>query len=249
MFSTEIVESDAFLEMPISTQALYFHLGMNADDDGFVSPKRVMRVIGAADDDLKMLKAKRFILPFETGVVVIKHWLIHNLIRADMYKETLHKNEKNILGLNESGAYTELRDGVSPLRQIEPPEWLKRRRGELCTANGTHAARRLGKVRIGKDSITTNIKQVEVKKSFDDFWLMYPRKVEKKKAKEKWDRLNWEVQEKILKDIPSRLEDEQWKRGYIPHPTTYLNGERWNDEIVKEKPLLHAPQRQVDNFM
>ena len=84
MFSPDITSSDAFLDMPASTQVLYFHLGMRADDDGFVTPKMVMRLLGSAEDDLKVLIAKRFILPFESGVVVIKHWLIHNLIRADL---------------------------------------------------------------------------------------------------------------------------------------------------------------------
>jgi len=152
MFNPEIVESDAFLEMPISTQALYFHLGMYADDDGFVSPKKIMRIINSGDDDLKVLKTKRFVLPFESGVVVIKHWLIHNLIRADMYKETLYKIEKAKLGLNDNGAYTELREGVGELRKIEAPKWLKERRKEdLCTVNVPQTVPRLGKDSIGKD--------------------------------------------------------------------------------------------------
>lgn len=151
MISQDIVESDAFLEMPISTQALYFHLNMNADDDGFVSPRRVMRMVGASDDDLKVLITKRFVLRFESGVVVVKHWLIHNLIRSDLYKETTYVQEKALLGLNEYGAYTEMRDGVSPLKQIEAPEWLKKRRGELRTANVPLSARRIGKDRIGKE--------------------------------------------------------------------------------------------------
>src|SRR3990167_1792929 len=109
MFSPDIVGSDAFFEMPTSSQALYFHLGMYADDDGFVNPKKIMRMMSAGDDDLKVLITKRFVLPFESGVIVIKHWLIHNLIRSDLYKETSYKKEKALLGLNDNGAYTELR--------------------------------------------------------------------------------------------------------------------------------------------
>lgn len=90
MFSPDIVDSDAFLDMPTSSQLLYFHLGMRADDDGFVNPKKIMRMVGANGDDLKVLLTKRFLLPFESGVVVIKHWLIHNLIRKDRYKETMY---------------------------------------------------------------------------------------------------------------------------------------------------------------
>ena len=97
MFSPDIVDSDAFLDMPTSSQLLYFHLGMRADDDGFVNPNKIMRMVGANSDDLKVLLTKRFLLLFEGGVVVIKHWLIHNLIRADVYKENLYKKEKQTL--------------------------------------------------------------------------------------------------------------------------------------------------------
>ncbi len=108
LFSPDIVGSDAFLEMPISSQALYFHLGMYADDDGFVNPKKIMRMIGVGEDDLKVLVGKRFVLPFETGVVVIKHWLIHNTIRMDRYKPTRYVEEKARLQIKENKAYTEL---------------------------------------------------------------------------------------------------------------------------------------------
>lgn len=110
MFSLTIVDTDAFLEMPMSTQLLYFHLSMRADDEGFVSsPKRISRLVGCSEDDLKVLTAKRFILSFDSGVVVIKHWLIHNTIRMDRFKETTYKKEKEMLTLNEFNAYTEVR--------------------------------------------------------------------------------------------------------------------------------------------
>lgn len=86
MFAKSIIDSDSFLDMPLSTQALYFHLAMRADDDGFVNnPKRIQRMIGSSDDELKVLIAKQYILPFESGVVVIKHWRIHNYIQKDRY--------------------------------------------------------------------------------------------------------------------------------------------------------------------
>jgi hypothetical protein len=108
MFTMKIVDSDAFLEMPMSTQALYFHLNMRADDDGFVNnPKRIQRMVGASDDDLKMLLARRFILGFENGIVVIKHWRMHNLLRKDRYNPTQYIEEKSMLAVKEDGAYTE----------------------------------------------------------------------------------------------------------------------------------------------
>ena len=94
MFSTDIVNSDPFLEMPASSQALYFHLGMHCDDDGFVYPNKVIRLIGANQDDFKILLAKKFLINFESGVVVVKHWRVNNYIRADRYRNTTHREEK-----------------------------------------------------------------------------------------------------------------------------------------------------------
>lgn len=108
MFAKTIIDSDAFLDMPLSAQALYFHLSMRADDEGFVNnPKKIQRMVGASDDDCKLLIVKRFILTFESGVIVIKHWKIHNYIRNDRFKETVYVKEKSMLTLNENNAYTE----------------------------------------------------------------------------------------------------------------------------------------------
>lgn len=107
MFAKTIIDSDMFLEMPLSTQALYFHLSMRADDDGFInSPKRIQRLIGCSDDDLKLLILKKFILVFDNGVIVIKHWKIHNYIQKDRYKETMYKEQKEQLYLDENNSYT-----------------------------------------------------------------------------------------------------------------------------------------------
>lgn len=98
MFSKVVIDSDTFLDMPLSAQALYFHLSMRADDDGFVSsPKRIQTYVGASTDDLKILLAKHFLIPFESGVVVIKHWKVHNYIQKDRYKETYYQAEKALL--------------------------------------------------------------------------------------------------------------------------------------------------------
>ena len=108
MFTDKVVESDAFTDMPLSAQALYFHFNMEADDDGFVNnPKRICRSLGASEDDLKLLIAKRFLLSFDSGIIAVKHWRMHNLLRKDRYTETLYKDEKNMLILKENGAYTE----------------------------------------------------------------------------------------------------------------------------------------------
>ena len=107
MFAKTIVDSDAFLDMPLSSQALYFHLAMRADDEGFInSPKKIQRITGASDDDMKVLIAKKFVIAFESGVVVIKHWKIHNYIRGDRLVETKYKEERALLEVKENGAYT-----------------------------------------------------------------------------------------------------------------------------------------------
>ncbi|MFS7400713.1 DnaD domain-containing protein [Carnobacterium maltaromaticum] len=112
MFSKTITNSDLFLDMPKSTQALYFHLNMSADDDGFVgSSKMIMRMIGASDDDMRLLLAKKFIFEFDSGVVVVKDWRIHNQIRKDRHKPTIYTDEFKQLSMIESGSYERLSVG------------------------------------------------------------------------------------------------------------------------------------------
>lgn len=107
MFAKTIIDSDAFLDMPTTSQLLYFHLSMRADDDGFINkPKSIMRMVGASDDDLKILFMKKFVIPFESGIVVIKHWRINNYIRQDMYHKTPYQDEFEQLMFDENGAYT-----------------------------------------------------------------------------------------------------------------------------------------------
>ena len=135
MFAKTIIDSDAFLDMPLSTQSLYFHLSMRADDDGFINnPKKIQRMIGATEDDLKLLIAKSFIIPFESGIVVIKHWKIHNYIQTDRYKPTVYREEKAILKVKTNKAYTLDTECIQDVSKTETQV-------------------RLGKVSLGKDSI------------------------------------------------------------------------------------------------
>ena len=108
MFAKTIIDSDAFLDMPLSAQALYFHFSMRADDDGFVNnSKKIQRMVGASDEDCNLLINNRFIITFESGIIVIKHWKIHNYIRNDRYKPTLYQEEKSLLAENENKEYIE----------------------------------------------------------------------------------------------------------------------------------------------
>ena len=113
MFSKAIVDSDAFLDMSAMAQLLYFHLGLRADDDGFINnAKSIMRMIGGSEDDLKMLVDKKFILSFPDGVVCLKHWKIHNNIRKDTYTETKYKEDLMLLELDENNSYRFRDDSV-----------------------------------------------------------------------------------------------------------------------------------------
>ena len=107
MFSMKICDSDAFLDMPLSSQCLYFHLNMRADDDGFVgNPRRIQKLVGTSEDDLRLLIIKRFLLVFESGVIVIKHWKMHNTIQRDRYKETAYQDEFEQLTTKKNKSYT-----------------------------------------------------------------------------------------------------------------------------------------------
>ncbi|WP_432316907.1 hypothetical protein, partial [Collinsella aerofaciens] len=107
MFAKTIVESDAFLDMPLSSQSLYFHLGMVADDWGFVNnPKSIRRSVGASEDDLRLLVSKRFVIAFDSGVVAVKHWWVNNSVRADRRQPTKYQDELAMLYVDENRSYT-----------------------------------------------------------------------------------------------------------------------------------------------
>lgn len=226
MFAKTIIDSDAFLDMPMSARLLYYDLGMRADDDGFInSPKKIMRMIGASNDDVNILIARKFVIPFDSGVVVIKHWRINNYLRNDRYTETKYLEEKSNLEVDKNGSYTAKNNTGIPVG--------------IPTVS-------TGKVRLGKDSIGkyintiscngNSIIEVLSKKEmwFESFWEIYPKHQDKKKAKQKFLRLC--TDEKKYQEIMDGLRNvlPMWAKKdnkYIPMPTTWLNGERWNDEV------------------
>jgi len=212
MLSNKIVDTDAFLDMGTGSQLLYFHLVMRADDDGFVSnPKKIMRMIGSQEDDYKVLIAKRFILIFESGVCVIKHWLIHNLIRKDRYIETQWVKEKKLLSIKK------------PTNKYS----LDKSNTGNVIPFGNHSATqvKLSKVKLSKDRENTLKKQLEkyinkyspnMLKDFELYWTET-----NSKGKEKWQlQKTW--------DINLRL--QRWK----------IQEEKYNHKnnqsFVKEEP-------------
>lgn len=215
MFAKTIVDSDAFLEMPLSTQALYFHLGMRADDDGFVnSPKKIMRTVSCSDDDLKLLIAKRFIIPFESGVVVIKHWRIHNYIRSDRYKPTSYTEEKALLKLKENNAYTLIEPlGIpSDIPMVDA-----------------------GKDRLGEVSSKDRVNICAIRDEFETLWKLYPKKQGKDKAYGYYEkaRKSGTTYEEVKQGIEAYVEylkAEQTDAQFIKMGSTFFSQKAWLDD-------------------
>ena len=160
MMAKSIIKSDQFLEMPMSSQLLYFHLLSDADDDGFINaPKSIMRVIGAKEDDMRVLQAKGYTIPFDSGVIVIKHWRIHNSLRKDRYNPNPQlENERKQLVVNDKKEY-ELIQAWQPNGNQLATTWQPngnqlattwQPNGNQLATNGYHS---IGKDSIGKDSI------------------------------------------------------------------------------------------------
>lgn len=194
MLSKKIIDSDAFLEMPLSAQALYMHLNQRADDDGFLNnPKRIQRMIGASDDDLKLLLVKRFILGFESGVIVIKHWRMNNLLRKDRYNPTQYQDEFNALQIKENGAYTEVGNQLTTTWQL----------------NGNQMAPQYS---IGKDSIDKD--SVVVEADTDKKWLS------NRLTNEQWDKLSNQYHDvaSLIDYVDNLIDDES----DIKNPFKYI---------------------------
>ena len=214
MFAKTIIDSDAFLDMPLSTQALYFHLSMRADDDGFINnAKKIQRMLGCADDDLKILLSKNFVIPFETGVCVIKHWKVHNYIQKDRYKPTVYSEEKEKLTIKNNDVYTMDTECIQNVYSLE-------------------AQVRLGKVSLGKDKKPLSSKNYDDYPEFLEFWSAYPRKDDKKKSFEAWLKNKPNI-DKVLQALGWQKKTEQWLKNngqFIPLGETYINGHRWEAE-------------------
>lgn len=183
MFAQTIIDSDAFLDMPNTSQLLYFHLAMRADDDGFINkPKGIMRIVGAKDDDLKVLITKKFIIPFESGVVVIKHWRIHNYIQKDRYIETKYKDEKSQLDYDENNAYKLMdTECIHNVHELETQV-------------------RLGKDRLGKDSNNSRTFVQPSLEELADFIQSNGYKVNANAFKSHYDSKGWFVGKNKMKD-------------------------------------------------
>lgn len=226
MFAKAIIDSDLFLEMPVSTRLLYYDLGMRADDEGFVgSPKKIMRMIGASLDDMNILIARKFIIPFESGVVVIRHWKINNYLRSDRYIESIYTEEKSILVTDDKKVYHTQDEAISLGIPVGIP-----------TVD-------TDKNRIDKNRIDKNINvhhRKDVDELFESLWKLYIRKEGKnqvsKKAKEELFEAGFDTVKASIDNYAKQKADSE--KRYILMGSTFFNG-RWKDyveeNVVEEK--------------
>ena len=237
MFSKKVTDTDVFLDMPLSTQALYFHLNMHADDDGFIdNTKTIQRMIGSSDDDRKLLVAKQFLLPFENGVVVIKDWRVHNYIRKDTYNQTMYPNELEQLQINDSGQY----------ERQELVTYTERPRDVDETLTQVRLGKdRLSKDRLGKDRKdilsgsdepdSKSIQKSERDQMFETIWKLYPKKSGKANAKKDFDKaiksgIDPELIKSKLEEYLKQIKAKQTPQQFIKQGSTWFHQAGWEDE-------------------
>ena len=223
MFSLDVVNTDLFLDMPVSAQCLYFHLGMRADDDGFIaSPKQIMRMATCTQDDMKILVSKGFVIPFESGIVVIRHWKQHNYIQSDRYRKTKYTEEKDRL---------ELKDNVYV----------------LDTERIQSSYKADTQYRLSKDIVRDRDNNYSV--HFESFWNAYPRKKEKAKAYKCYNaRLNDGYSEEELltaaTEYAKECKERKTEERYIKLGSTFLSASTpFVDYLKKEGDKSEAEER------
>lgn len=216
MFTMKIVDSDAFLDMPLSTQCLYFHLNMRADDDGFIgNPKRIQRIIGASEDDFKLLVAKHFILIFDNGVIVIKHWKMHNYIQSDRYVPTQYQEEKSMLYEKKNKSYTlDSHKGIESINNKEAETKCIQNNNDSETECLQNVSTDID-LDIEKDLVKKHIVH-ESHALFEKLWSLYPLKRGKGQvsnaAKKRLLDIGYDQMERAIYRYKADLEKETWRK-------------------------------------
>lgn len=213
MFAKAIIDSDAFIDMPISARLLYYDLAMRADDDGFVnSPKKIMRMIGATNDDMNILLMRRFVIAFDSGVVVIKHWRIHNYIQKDRYKPTKYEEERAKLTVKENGAYT-----------LDTPC--------IQSASNMDTQVRLGKVSQGKSINSADKPHGFTPPNIQDVRAYCQERGNKVDPEAFWDfyqAKNWMIGKNKMKDWKAAV--RTWERGEVQRTRSRNTLLNYNEE-------------------
>jgi len=220
MFSKTIIESARFLKMPIESQVLYFHLGLRADDDGVVEAYPVLKILGTAEDALRVLVAKQFIkILNEDLVAYIIDWNEHNTIRADRKVDSIYKN---LL--------------IQMLPDAKPKE-PKPRADTGKTTGRTMDNQRTAQVRLGKDSIGEDTKDMCDKSrdiAFNTFWTLYDKKRNKAKCITLWQKVSPDNYNTIFEHV-KRYVASTPEVAYRKDPERYIKYQCWNDEIITGK--------------
>ena len=236
MMAKSIIKSDQFLDMPLSTQCLYFHLLLDADDDGFINnPKSIIRVIGAKEDDMKVLNAKGYIIPFDTGVIVIKHWRLHNSLRKDRYNPNPQlDNERKQLIINENKEY-----GLAT-------NWQPTGNQLATSCNHSIGKDSIGKDSIGKDSIgkenegDKHLQKSKPKRRFikptlseiEQYCIERNNNVNAEQFFDYYESNGWKVGKNSMKDWKAAV--RTWERNRYDRPVKSKNSKDAAMNVVKE---------------
>lgn len=228
-----IIKSDQFLDMPATTQNLYFHMLLDADDDGFVNaPKSIMRIVGAKEDDMKLLIAKQFVIGFGSGVIVIKHWKIHNYIQSDRYKPSIQP-ERKLLEITANKEYQLNTDHVSTM-------------DTECIQDVSVGKVRLGKASIGKVRLDKTIegecekphspnRKTFTKPTIDeiqDYCIERNNNVNAEQFYDYYESNGWKVGKNSMKDWKAAV--RTWERSEYRKSNSKKNSKEDAINVVKE---------------
>ena len=256
MFSLLVVDTDEFLDMPSSTQSLYYHLGMRADDDGFVSsPKKIVKLVNCSNDDLKLLIAKGFIIPFDSGIIAIRHWKLNNDLKKDRYTPTIYLNEKSTLKVNKNKVYSIDGNNLDT-------KWIQN--GNNLDTQNSIDKNSIDKNSIDKNSIDIYTIEPELEKSvskkeiekiltdeFNTIWKEYPNKQGKQNALKSY--IKARTKDKVeYQDVVDGLRRyliycKQNKKWYSPkNGSTWFNQQSWTDEYPTKEVTTKDIQEKID---
>ncbi|MCI5543446.1 MAG: hypothetical protein MR405_06005 [Mollicutes bacterium] len=262
MFNKSVTNNDKFLEMPDSSQNLYFHLSMNADDDGFVDNwKSIMRMTGHKDDDLKVLITKNFVIPFESGVIVIRHWRLNNYLQKDRIVQTNYKMEKSQLKVDENNVYTLDTECIHSIDKYSIDKY--------SIDNNNQKSSILKEQDTYQDKCRTNCSNIKDKDrdknnlpslpenldtEFDYLWKLYPNKQGKNDAKQKY--LKYRKSGIQYQDILNGLnrylnyiQQEKIPIQYIKHGSTWFNQKCWEDEYKTSNVVVQGERNKQNELL
>ena len=241
MFTKKITDSDDFISLPSSAQALYFHLNQGADDDGFNNQIQNAIFKSHSDtNDLETLATKQFIIKFESGVIVIRHWRLHNTLRKDRYKPTDFQEEFKNLVSNENGIYTLSNGGYQMVARRLPNGCRSIDKNRLDKISNTYAHQ---DARVSEnDSKNNALKDSDLKNEFEKLWESYPNKKSKNKAMKSYVKarkrtknpVTYEQVEKGIEAYTQYIQEKGRDMQYVKHGSTWFNNECWNDDYTVE---------------